>query len=199
MEAIYSAGEWKWRDAKATFRDLQEIYRYDATNTSVAIGSNIVSLMQHRAWLASDSISSKPPSLAIFTKFLAVYENYRNEGGRAKTIVYAGMWPASMQEQAWSGLRDTEFSMIPKVSLDDELLIMGYWRWSGVNKVSQLKKVLDATKQGMLKKGNLEECVSSVSSAYGLIDHFQTLRRWLHIVIDTYELYTLDMYLAASM
>ena len=66
-------------------------------------------------------------------------------------------------------------------------------------KVSQLKKVLDATKQGTLKKGSLEECVSSVSSAYGPIDHFQKLRRWLHIVIDTYELYTLDMYLAMCM
>ena len=104
-------------------------------------GPIIVSLMQHRAWLASDSISCKQPSLAIFNKFLASYVNYRNEGFRAKTIVSAGMWPASLQEQAWCGLRDTEFSMIPKVSLDDELLIMGQWGWSGVNKVSQLKKV----------------------------------------------------------
>jgi hypothetical protein len=165
----------------------------------VAIGSNIVSLMQHRARLAVDSIpSSKHLSLATFTKFLATYENYRKEGGRAKSIVSAGMWPTSMQDKAWSGLRDTDFSMISNVVLDDELLI-GYWRWSVVNKVSELKKVLDVTPQGKLKKGNLEECVNSVSAAYNLIDHYQTLRRWLYIVIETYELYTLDMYLAASM
>ena len=64
VEALYKAGLWKWRDANETFRLLQKIYQYDATNAGVAIGSNIVSLMQHRAWLASDSIStssSRPP------------------------------------------------------------------------------------------------------------------------------------------
>ena len=76
MEAIYSAEEWKWMNAKATFRDLQETYRYNSTTTGVAIGSNIVSLMQHRAWLASDSISCKQPSLASFNKFLALFANY---------------------------------------------------------------------------------------------------------------------------
>jgi len=54
-------------------------------------------------------------------------------------------------------------------------------------------------KQGKLKKGNLEERISAATSAYGLIDHFQTLRRWLHIIIDSSDLYTLDTYLAAAM
>ena len=168
VEALYNAGEWKWRDPQETWRALQKLYQYDATNTGVAIGSNIVSLMQHRAWLASDSIStsaSRPPSVTTFTKFLATYENYRKEGGRAKTIVSAAMWPTSMQEQAWSGLRDTEFSRIPKVSLDDELLIVGFWRWSSVNKVVELKKVLSSTPQCKLLKSNLDECLKSVSSA----------------------------------
>ena len=89
-------------------------------------GPIIVSLMQHRAWLASDSIFCNQPSLTIFTKFLVSYANYHNEGDKAKTIASASIWPASMQEQAWSGLRDTEFSAIPKTSLDDELLIIGY-------------------------------------------------------------------------
>jgi hypothetical protein len=71
--------------------------------------------------------------------------------------------PASMLEKAWSGLRDTKFSTIPKASLDNELLIIGYWRWNEVDKVSQLKAVLDVTKQGKLKKGNLEECISNFS------------------------------------
>ena len=195
VEALYKSGEWKWRDAN-------EIYQYDATNTGVAIGSNIVSLMQHRAWLASDSISnssSRPPSVSTFTKFLAAYENYRKEGGRAKTIVSAGMWPTSMQEQAWSGLRDTESSMIPKVSLGDELLIIGYWRWSLVNKVAELKKVLDSTPRCKLRKTNLEECVKSVPSAYNLIDFYQTVRQWLYIMIDSKEFDALDTHLAAAM
>ena len=79
MEAIYSAGKWKWKDTKAIVKYLQELYRYDATTTGVAIGSNIVSLMQHRAWLASDSISCKQPSLTIFTKFFASYANYKEK------------------------------------------------------------------------------------------------------------------------
>ena len=158
VEALYKSGVWKWRNPNEIFLSLQKIYRYDATNTGVVIGSNIASLMQHRAWLASDSIStssSRPPSVATFNQFLATYENYRKEGGRAKTIVSAAMWPTSMQEQAWSGLRDTELSRIPKVSLDDELLIIGFWRWSSVNKVVELKKVLNSTPQCKLLKSNL--------------------------------------------
>jgi hypothetical protein len=40
METIYEAGEWKWRDVKSTFQYLKELYRYDATTTGVAKGSN---------------------------------------------------------------------------------------------------------------------------------------------------------------
>ena len=200
MDTIYENGEWTWRKPLEIIASLKKRFAYSAGSLGIEMEGGNINLLQQRSWVAQESIKEPTPSLSRFDDFLQSYENYRTEGGRPRTIISYKMWPTTMQDQAFQGLRCAdETSFQSKGSIDDEALILGYWMYHHLNTVPVLTSWLDAVDKLEYNGKSQKSITQSLEASYVQVQWFDMLRSWLHLLLADEGLHTLDIYLATAL